>query len=44
MAFDRLRDCPRIAVAEHLLPLYRRHMQPASMPELLIIPEQRRAA
>jgi hypothetical protein len=44
MAFDRLRDCPRIAVAERLLPLYRRHMQPTSIPELLIIPEQRRAA
>ena len=28
-AFDRLRDAPRIALAESLLPLYRRHMRPA---------------
>jgi hypothetical protein len=44
MAFDRLRDCPRIAIAESLLPLYRRHMKPARTPELLVIPEMRRAA
>ena len=43
-AFDRLRDCPRIAIAESLLPLYRRHMKPARTPELFIIPEQRSAA
>jgi hypothetical protein len=43
-AFDRLRDAPRIALAENLLPLYRRHMRPAHMPELSIIPAQRRAA
>lgn len=43
-AFDRLRDCPRIALAESMLPLYRRHMQPARLPELFIIPDQRRAA
>ena len=44
VAFDRLRDCPRIAIAESLLPLYRRHMKPARIPELLVIPELRRAA
>jgi hypothetical protein len=43
-AFDRLRDAPRIALAENLLPLYRRHMRPAHLPELSIIPAQRRAA
>lgn len=43
-AFDRLRDVPRIALAEALLPLYRRYMQPARMPELFIIPQHRSAA
>lgn len=43
-AFDRLRDAPRIAVAEQLLPLYRRHMKLQRMPELMIIPERRLAA
>jgi hypothetical protein len=43
-AFDRLRDCPRIAIAESLLPIYRRYMRPARIPELLVIPELRRAA
>lgn len=43
-AFDRLRDAPRIALAESLLPLYRRHMKPARTPELFIISGKRRAA
>lgn len=43
-AFDRLRDAPRIAVAEDILPLYRRHMKPARMPRLLVFPSRRRAA
>jgi hypothetical protein len=43
-AFDRLRDAPRIALAESLLPIYRRHMRPAHLPELSIIPAKRRAA
>lgn len=43
-AFDRLRDAPRVALAESLLPLYRRHMHPTHMPELSIIPAKRRAA
>ena len=43
-AFDRLRDAPRIAIAEELLPLYRRHMKPARMPELFVVPSRRRAA
>ncbi|MEX0406767.1 hypothetical protein ABGN05_13930 [Aquibium sp. LZ166] len=43
-AFDRLRDAPRIALAEQLLPLYRRHMKPLRMPDLMIIPDRRRAA
>jgi len=37
-AFDRLRDVPRIAVAEGLLLQYRRHMRPRHMPELYVIP------
>jgi hypothetical protein len=43
-AFDRLRDVPRIALAESLLPLYRRHMRPARLPELFILPARRSAA
>ena len=43
-AFDQLRDAPRIAIAESLLPLYRRHMRPARMPELFVISEKERAA
>jgi hypothetical protein len=41
-AFDRLRDAARIAVAEEVLPLYRRFMKPARMPELFVIPARRR--
>lgn len=44
LAFDHLREVPRIAIAEELLPHYRRHMKPARMPELMIIPDRRRAA
>ena len=44
IAFDRLRDAPRIAIAESLLPIYRRYMKPARIPELLIIPARRCAA
>ncbi|WP_183189274.1 hypothetical protein [Ancylobacter tetraedralis] len=36
-AFDRLRDCPRIAISESLLFLYRRHMKPARLPELSVL-------
>jgi hypothetical protein len=43
-AFDRLRDAPRITIAEELLPLYRRQMKPRSMPELFVIQAERRAA
>jgi hypothetical protein len=43
-AFDRLRDVPRIAIAEALLPTYRLFMKPGRMPELLVIPTARRAA
>lgn len=43
-AFDRLRDCPRIAIAEGLLSRYRQHMKPAHLPELLVIPSRRSAA
>jgi hypothetical protein len=43
-AFDRLRDCPRVAVAEAMLFNYRRHMKPPRMPEVYVIPERSRAA
>ncbi|EGE56751.1 hypothetical protein RHECNPAF_5730022 [Rhizobium etli CNPAF512] len=36
-AFDRLRDCPRIAVDDRLLPIYRRHMRPARMPDVFLL-------
>lgn len=43
-AFDQRRDAPRIAIAESVLPLYRRHMKPC-MPELFVLPDVwRRAA
>ncbi|MFD1985679.1 hypothetical protein ACFSOZ_24840 [Mesorhizobium newzealandense] len=42
-AFDRLRDAPRVALAESLLPHYRRHMRPARVPELFVMTAQRRA-
>ena len=46
LAFDMLRDVPRVAVVERLLPLYRRHMQPSCLPELsvLVDPSRRMAA
>ncbi|MGR9156046.1 hypothetical protein [Rhizobium leguminosarum] len=43
-AFDRLRDCPRIEIAESLLPTYRKHMQPARMPALRLLREHGKAA
>lgn len=43
-AFDRLRDCQRIAITESLLPKYRRNMRPGRMPELFVTPERRRSA
>jgi hypothetical protein len=42
--FDRLRDVPRIAIAETLLPLYRRHMKPARMPAVSVITNGKLAA
>ncbi|NNH45506.1 hypothetical protein ELH16_08650 [Rhizobium ruizarguesonis] len=44
LAFDRLRDCPRIKIAETLLPTYRKHMQPARMPALCLLREHGMAA
>jgi hypothetical protein len=42
-AFDRLRDAPRIAIEEELLPLYRRFMKPARVPDLFVIAGERKA-
>jgi hypothetical protein len=39
-AFDQLRDAPRIHLAESLLPLYRRYMRPARVPELFVMTSQ----
>jgi hypothetical protein len=44
IAFDRLRDCPRVAVAEAMLFNYRRHMKPRHTPELFVIPKPWRIA
>jgi hypothetical protein len=43
-AFDRLRDCPRIAVAENLLFIYNRHMKPPHLPDVLVLTDRRAAA
>lgn len=43
-AFDRLRDCPRIAIVENLLPAYQHHMKPGHMPDLFVMPNRRRNA
>ena len=43
-AFDRLRDCPRIAVAEPLLFQYRRSMNPMWMPDVLVLTDRRAVA
>jgi len=43
-AFDWLRDCPRIAVAEEVLSQFEKHMQPAHQPEVFVIPARRAAA
>lgn len=42
-AFDRLRDCPCIAVAEGLLEKLEHHFQPPRLPEILVL-RQREAA
>jgi len=43
-AFDRLRDCPRIAIPEDLVEIYQQHMQPRQMPQLFVITGERKAA
>jgi len=43
-AFDRLRDCPRIAISESLLFLYRRHMRPPHMPDVSVVTTRKAAA
>ena len=43
-AFDRLRDVPRIAVAERLLRQYREAMKPQRLPELSVIASPMRHA
>jgi hypothetical protein len=42
-AFDRLRDCPRIAVDEPLLAKYRAAMQPPHMPDLFVMTDSEEA-
>lgn len=42
LAFDMLRDVPRIAVSERLLPTYRQHMKPRRLPELAVIARNKR--
>jgi len=43
-AFDRLRDAPRIAIAESLLTKYRRHMKPPTGPEIYVLKDRKAAA
>jgi hypothetical protein len=43
-AFDRLRDAPRVAVTERLLPQYREWMRPRHLPELSVIASNLRIA
>jgi hypothetical protein len=43
-AFDRLRDAPRIAVTETLLPTYRRQMTPHHLPDLAVAANNHRIA
>ncbi len=42
--FEFLRDVARIAVEEPLLAKYRKHMRPPHLPELAVLPSERRAA
>ena len=43
-AFDRLRDCPRVAVDQRLLSLFNKSMKPARLPEVFVITTRRAAA
>lgn len=43
-AFDRLRDCPRVAVDQRLLALFNKSMKPARLPEVFVITARRAAA
>lgn len=43
-AFDRLRHCPKVAVAEPVLPLYTKYMRPPHSPAVSVIISDRRAA
>lgn len=43
-AFDMLRDAPRVAVAEALLPTYRAAMKARHLPELSVVVEKKRQA
>lgn len=43
-AFDQLREAPRIAIAETLLPSYRKWMRPQRLPELSVIQNSERYA
>jgi len=44
LAFDLLRDAPRVAVAETILPLYREHMKPSHLPALSVLASSRSIA
>jgi hypothetical protein len=43
-AFERLRDAPRLAVDEALMPLYWRHMKPPRLPQVQIVRHEGRTA
>lgn len=44
VAFDQLRDCPRIAVAESLLDKLKHHLQPCRLPEILVLRRRQETA
>ena len=44
LAFDLLRDAPRIAIVEALLPTFQRAMRPGRLPELAVLASKWRAA
>ncbi|ANK84164.1 hypothetical protein AMJ97_CH00519 [Rhizobium sp. N1314] len=44
LAFDKLRHCPRVAIAESLVPVYDRFMQPPRMPEVFVLRRRTEAA
>ncbi|RVO82093.1 hypothetical protein CN084_04600 [Sinorhizobium medicae] len=43
LTFNRLRDCPRIAIAETLVNTLERHLKPPRVPEIFVLRQQEAA-